>query len=104
MSERSEQMKERLREVAAEFLARESNRRSLVTVTAADISEDGRRGRIYLTVLPNDYEEQALEFANRNRREFGIFFESKVRGMRVPRVEFILDKGEKMRQRLDELS
>ena len=54
--------------------------------------------------MPNDYEEQALEFANRNRREFGIFFESKVRGMRVPRVEFILDKGEKMRQRLDELS
>lgn len=97
-------MQERLREVAAEFLARESNRQSLVTVTAADIDEGGRRGRIYITVLPNDYEEQVLEFANRNRHEFGKFFESRVRGMRIPHIEFVLDRGEKMRQRLDELS
>lgn len=97
-------MQERLREVAAEFLSRESNRQSLVTVTAADIDERGQRGRIYITVLPDDYEEQALEFANRNRHEFGKYFESKVRGMRIPHIEFVLDRGEKMRQRLDELS
>lgn len=97
-------MQERLREAAAEFLSRESNRRSLVTVTAAELSEDGRRGRVYITVLPDDYEEQALDFANRNRREFGKFFESRVRGMRIPHVEFVIDRGEKMRQRLDELS
>lgn len=97
-------MQERLREAAAEFLSRESNRRSLVTVTAVDLSEDGRRGRIFITVLPDDYEEQAVEFANRNRHEFGKFFESRVRGMRIPHVEFVIDRGEKMRQRLDELS
>lgn len=104
MSERHEQMQERLREVAAEFLSRESNRRSLVTVTAAEMSEDGRRGLIYITVLPDDYEEEAVSFANRNRHEFGKFFESKIRGMRIPHVEFVIDRGEKMRQRLDELS
>jgi ribosome-binding factor A len=104
MSQRQEQMQERLRETAAEFLARESNRRSLVTVTAAQVSEDGRRGTIFVTVLPDDYEDEVVKFANRNRMEFGKFFESKVRGMRIPHVEFVLDRGEKMRQRLDELS
>jgi ribosome-binding factor A len=104
MSERNETMKERVREAAAEFLARESNRQSLVTVTAAEVDEKGQRARIYITVLPDDYEEEALQFANRNKREFGMFLLKKVRGMRVPQLEFVLDRGEKMRQRLDELS
>jgi ribosome-binding factor A len=103
MSQRQEQMRERLREAAAEFLARESNRRSLVTVTAAEINEDGSRARIYITVLPDDYEDEAVQFANRNKHEFGAFLLSKVRGMRIPHVEFVIDRGEKMRQRLDEL-
>lgn len=93
-----------MRECAALFLARESNRRSLVTVTAVQLSEDGHQGRIYITVLPDDYEEEAVAFANRNRGEFGKFFERQVRGMRIPHVEFVIDKGEKMRQRLDELT
>jgi ribosome-binding factor A len=104
MSQRQEQLQERLRETAAEFLSRESNRKSLVTVTAAHVSEDGRRARVYITVLPDDYEDEAVNFANRNRHEFGKFFESKVRGARIPHTEFVLDRGEKMRQRLDELS
>ena len=104
MSQRQEQMQERLREVAAEFLARESNGRSLITVTAAQVDEGGSRARIYLTVLPDDYEGEVVQFANRNRHEFGVYLLKKVRGMRIPQVEFVIDKGEKMRQRLDELS
>ena len=97
-------MQEALRETAAAFLAREAGPQSLITVTAAAISEDGRRGTVYITVLPDSAEQQAINFANRNRREFGAFFESRVRGMRAPRVEFVIDRGEKIRQRLDELS
>lgn len=97
-------MKELLREAAAEFLARESNRQSLITVTEATITEDGREGRIFITVYPDSAEEGALQFANRNRAEFAHYFTKRVKGMRAPHVEFMIDRGEKNRQRLDELS
>src|SRR3989344_3007083 len=104
MSQRQEQMQERVREAAAEFLMRESNGQSLITVTAAQVDERGQRALIFITVLPDSAEVKALEFANRNKREFGQYLLKKVRGMRVPQLEFIIGTGEKVRQRLDELS
>ncbi len=97
-------MQEALREAAAEFLSREAGRQSLITVTRAELSEDAGRGIIYVSVYPESAEAGALEFANRNRGEFSEFFQKRVRGMRVPHVEFKLDLGEKNRQRLDELT
>lgn len=92
-----------MRETAAEFLAREANRQSLITVTDAMLSEDGKRGRIFLTVLPDSAETAALDFANRHRGEFADFFKTRVKAA-LPHIEFVIDKGEKMRQRLDEIS
>ncbi len=104
MNNRHEKITEALRETAGEFMAREANRNSLVTVTAARLSEDNKRGIIYITVLPETAEDAALAFANRNRREFAEFFEKKVRGVFMPHIEFQIDKGEKSRQQLDQLS
>jgi ribosome-binding factor A len=104
MSLRHEKMTEALREAAAEFLAREAGPQSLITVTRVVLSEDGGRGTILLTVLPEEREEEALQFANRQRRELGEFLLKRVRGMRVPHVEFVLDRGERNRQRLDEIT
>ena len=96
-------MKEVVREVAAEFLNRESNRDTLITVTRTDMSQGGKHCNIFISVLPDSRENQALAFANRNRSEFSDFYKKKVKGM-PPQVEFMLDLGEKNRQRLDELS
>jgi len=100
---RNERMQEMVREVAAEFLAREANRNTLITVTRTDISSDGKRVNIFITVLPESYEEQAVAFANRNRSELSDFFKKKVKAL-PPHVEFVIDRGEKNRLRLDELS
>jgi ribosome-binding factor A len=104
MSLRNEKIQEALRETAAEFLAREANRQSLITVTGAYVSEDGKRGNIFMTVFPDSAETAAVDFANRNRGEFAQFFKTRVRGVFPPRIEFVIDRGEKNRQRLDELS
>ena len=96
-------MREALREMAAEFLAREAGRESLITVTRAELSEDGKRGTIYITVMPESAETGAVNFANRNRSEFSDFFKKRIRGALLPHVTFEIDKGEKNRQRLDEL-
>lgn len=104
MDNRHERMQEALREVAAEFLVREAGRESLITVTRAELSDDNKRGIIYITVLPDDAEENALSFANRNRTELGHFYKTRIKGAMPPHVEFVIDRGEKNRQRLDELS
>ncbi len=96
-------MQEVVREVAAEFLAREANRDTMITVTRAETSSDGRRVIIFISVFPDTKEEQAVAFANRNRTELTDFFKKKARAM-PPHVEFMIDRGEKNRQRLDELS
>jgi ribosome-binding factor A len=104
MSQRTEKIQEALREAAAEFLIREANRNSLITVTRAEVDEGGRHGNIFITVFPDSFEEEALDFANRKRGEFSQFFIKHVRGAHMPHVEFFIDRGEKNRQRLDELS
>ncbi len=101
---RNERLREALREIAAEFLVREAGPQSLVTVTRAHVSEDGKHGTIFITVLPESAEQAAADFANRNRSEFSDFFKKRVKGALPPHVEFVIDKGEKNRQRLDELS
>ena len=100
---RHEKIREALRSTAAEFLAREAGRQSLVTVTEARISHDGRSGRVYITVLPQSAEESALAFANRNRGEFSLFFKKRIRGISPLHITFVIDEGEKSRQRLDDL-
>jgi ribosome-binding factor A len=83
---------------------REANRNTLMTVTRAVLSEDGRHASIMLTVLPDSAETEALAFANRNRAELKEFFKKRVRGALPPDIVFEIDLGEKNRQRLDELS
>lgn len=99
-----ERYTEALREAAAEFLAREANRNTLITVTRAEMSEDGKRGIIYITVYPESGEDAALKFANRNRGELGLFLSKRTKGMRLPHIEFQIDMGDKNRRRLEELS
>ena len=100
---RHEKIREALRSTAAEFLSREAGRLSMITVTEARISSDGRSGRVYITVLPDSAEQSALAFANRNRGEFSVFFKKRIRGISPLHVTFVLDEGEKSRQRLDEI-
>ena len=101
---RHEKLQDALRQVAAEFLVREAGPQSLITVTGVHLSDTDNQAAILITVLPDSQEEAALQFANRNRAEFGEFFTKRVRGVRPPHIEFILDRGEKNRQRLDELT
>ncbi|HEY4510783.1 MAG TPA: ribosome-binding factor A [Candidatus Paceibacterota bacterium] len=104
MSERSEKIREAIRINAAEFLMRESNRQSLITVTGAAVSDNLKRAMVFITVLPDSHETAALGLANRKVRDFREFLRERVKLGVLPRIEFVIDRGEKNRQRLDELS
>ncbi|MDP3962506.1 MAG: ribosome-binding factor A [bacterium] len=104
MNERDEKLRELIREVAGEFMQRNSNYTSLITITDVSVSDRGQRATIFFTVLPEDKEKGALDFAKRMRAEFREFFAGKARMRALPFFDFAIDKGEKNRQQIDEIS
>ena len=104
MIQRDQKLAEAITHLAAEYLERESNRNSLITVTRAEILNRGKKAIVLFTVLPDSEEEKALEFARRKRSDFRKFIMSKKIVGFAPSIEFMIDMGEKNRQRIDELS
>ena len=102
-SSRQDKVGEQLRRIAADFLEMESNKKSLITVTRATVSKDLKGSTIFITVLPEAYEGTALGFAKRNAGEFRDYVKSKMKMRTLPFFSFEIDKGEKIRQKIDEL-
>lgn len=103
MPERTEKVAKEIKELTAEFLAREGNRTSLITVTSATASPDLKRATVYVTVLPSAKEQSALGFLKRKRKELRVFLKKNLIIKTIPFVDIVLDLGEKNRQKIDEL-
>lgn len=89
---------------AADFIARESNRTSLITVTHSNIAPDLKNVTIFVSVLPKEEQIDALAFLKRVRTDFHDYLKAKTVLRNVPTVDFALDIGEENRQRVDELT
>lgn len=98
---KDQRFEEILRDLAARFLALESNRTSLITVTRVGTADHGAQATIYFTVLPESAEAAALDFLKRKRSEFRDYVKEHARLMRIPFFDFEIDKGEKARQKID---
>lgn len=92
-----------IRNIAQDFFQKESSGVSLITVTKANISRDLERSTIFITVLPENKEEQALSFARRMRTDLRTEIKNKLKIRKIPNVEIKIDDGEKARQIMDKL-
>lgn len=101
---RDQKLKDLIKEAAAEFMQRESNYVSLLTVTDVSLSDHGNQATIFFTVLPEEKEKAALDFAKRKRAEFREYFKGKARMRALPFFDFEIDLGEKNRQKIDEIA
>ena len=101
--ERNEKVANFIKELAAQFLGRENNRTSLITVTSCTTSPDLKRATVFITVLPEGKEHDALDFAKRKRSEFRDYLKQNFKGKVIPFVDIEIDQGEKNRQKIDEL-
>ena len=90
--------------MAGDFFARESPVKALITVTHADISPTYKEVTVFISVLPQTMEAQALKFAKRARTDFRAYIKNQSRLHPIPIVDFAIDLGEKNRQRIDELT
>ena len=92
-----------LKDLAADFLSRQSNRTSLITVTRVELSEDCKRVRVQLSVLPKEKEKAALIFANRMTTEFKEYIKEHSRIRVLPMIKFVPDVGQENFQNIQEL-
>ncbi|MBU1557933.1 ribosome-binding factor A [Patescibacteria group bacterium] len=103
MNLRQNKVKDLLKGLAAQFLQSESNYTSLITVTSADVSTDFKRATIFVTIFPEESEEDAMNFLKRKRKGFKEFVMAKAKLRRIPFFDFEIDRGEKNRQLIDSL-
>jgi len=104
MAWRKEKINSLMRELASEFILREVKlKNTLITITRAEISSDIKSLKIFLTVYPENGEKTALTELARNLSEWQKFLASKFRARFIPRSKFIIDQGEKNRQKVEEL-
>ncbi|MEI6580635.1 MAG: ribosome-binding factor A [bacterium] len=103
MTNRNDKVANLIKELSANFLGRENNRTSLITVTSCTTSPDLKRGTIFITVLPESKEHDALEFTKRKRTELRDYLKKNMKTKIIPFIDFEIDSGEKNRQKIDEL-
>ena len=78
---------------AAQFIAREANSDSLITVIRAQSMAHGERVNIFVSVFPVEKARTALAFLERQRESFSKYLKTHTR-LRLPRIEFMLYNGE----------
>lgn len=100
---RDQRTEDIIKELAGKFIALESNRTSLVTVTNIFLTNRGKNVKILFTVLPEDKELAVLDFMKRKRADFRDYMKEKARLPIIPFVDFEIDFGEKNRQNVDRL-
>lgn len=104
MEHRDERIRDIVSKLASEFITSESNHKSLITVTKVDLTKDFKKALIFVTVLPETQENAAIDFLKRQRSEFKNYVRKESRIVRVPQFDFLIDEGEKSRQRIEEIS
>jgi ribosome-binding factor A len=62
-----------------------------------------KRATIFITVMPESKEKEALEFAKRKRAELRDFLKKNIEIKIIPFIDIEIDRGEKNRQKIDEL-
>ena len=104
MSIRQEKVSELVKKLASEYVVRESNTSSLITITHADVSRDLKNATLYFTVFPEEEENRVLEFLHRKEYDFKEYM-VKHAGLRfIPSILFKIDLGEKNRIVIENLS
>lgn len=80
-----------IKKLASEFINRESNRRSMITVTNVTYDRRSRRTNIFVSVYPEKDTRAAVEFLNRQRDEFRAYLKQHSTLSGLPRTIFLAD-------------
>ena len=75
----------------------------MITVTDFELSPDSKRATILISVFPDHKGLAALDFANRRSRDLREHIKANLKLRQLPSFQFLIDEGEKHRQKVEEL-
>lgn len=96
-------LEKEIRKLASDWINRESNKTSLITITSCELSKDTKYVHLGISVLPENQTTAALHFLTRNKDVVRDYLKKHGKLHRIPYVVFIRDEGEENRQRIFEL-
>jgi ribosome-binding factor A len=102
-SKRQTQISLEILAIAQDFFQRESSGASMITITRSEVSADMKHGTLFITVLPENKEEAAINFAKRMRSELRHYVMKRLPVKVIPFFEVEIDYGEKNRLHVDSL-
>ena len=102
MSQRIEKVNELIKHELGNILLREVDlpRDILVTITRTDTSPDLRRSTIYISVLPETKNKEAVEYIKSTLFSIQHALNKKLHMKHIPKVEFKLDKQAQVEQKV----
>lgn len=89
---RNDRVIELIAHEAAQFIAREANTDSLITVTRAQSGKHGDHIMVFVSVFPTLKARSALAFLERQREAFSNHLKTHTH-LRLPRVDFLLENN-----------
>lgn len=104
MNHRHEKREEYMKELAAEFISRESNRNSLITVTRLSLSNYEDNAIIFISVMPENQEKAVMDFLSRQLSDLREFIKSKIQNGKIPFFTFNIDEGAKLIRKIEEIN
>ncbi len=102
-SQRQLKIEQEVLAIVQDFFQRESSGASMITITRTEVSRDMKNGTIFMTVLPENKEDAAINFAKRMRSELRHYVMKRLPVKVIPFFEVEIDYGEKNRLHVDEL-
>lgn len=103
MNERNHKLALMLKDLAGTYIAEESNRGSLITITGVDLIDSGEQVTFRVSVFPESAEGPAMGFLMRKRGDCKAYLKQHASLKHIPHVEFVIDDQEKARRKIDEL-
>ncbi|HEY4510555.1 MAG TPA: ribosome-binding factor A [Candidatus Paceibacterota bacterium] len=103
MGKKEQRLASTLKDLVSSYLEKEVAGSGIITVTRVAVEGNLRAATIFVTMYPESEEAELLKTIKRRGGDLRAYVKDNVRTKFIPFFQFQIDKGEKLRQRIDEL-
>ena len=101
---KEERLNSSIKEIASDFFEKEvSIPGILLTVTRIELRNHFTKAQIFVTVYPDSREKEAMNAVKTKSQFLHDYFKKRLRIRIIPRFEILIDKGEKNREKIEEI-
>jgi len=100
---RSDKIATHIKEIASQFIERESNKTALISVTRVELTDRDRGAILYISVLPESGEDSAINFLKRKRADIRDAIKKGLRIRTIPFLDVQIDTGQKALRAIESL-